>query len=281
VPFLVPYGMTEALGQIATADPARAGDPTALPRLLSGVEVQGGTADAPARLRVRGPMLATCYVTPAPQAIAAARHVEHDAIAPELGHVDAAGHVEHEAIAPELGHVDAAGHVEHDAIAPELGHVDDAGRVEHDAIAPELGHVDADGHVEHEAIAPELTTGDLGHVDGDHHVHVAGRADDVIVSGGAKIHPAAIEAVVTTSPGVRAACAFAVADPRWGHVVGLAIAADPLSFDPPTAFAHWHAALPAHARPRELAVAPALPLSPTGKPDRRAAAQLPRTPVRY
>ncbi|MBX3156621.1 MAG: AMP-binding protein [Deltaproteobacteria bacterium] len=245
VPFLVTYGMTEALGQIATADPARAGDPTALPRLLSGVEVQGGTADAPARLRVRGPMLATCYVTPAPQVIAAARHVDHDAIAPDLGHVA------------------DAGHVEHDAIAPDLGHVDDA------------------GHVEHDKIAPELTTGDLGHVDGDNHVHVAGRADDVIVSGGAKIHPAAIEAVVTTSPGVRAACAFAVADPRWGHVVGLAIAADPLSFDPPTAFAHWHAALPAHARPRELAVAPALPLSPTGKPDRRAAAQLPRTPVRY
>jgi O-succinylbenzoic acid--CoA ligase len=199
VPFMVTYGMTEALGQVATADASRAGDPTARPRALPGVEIEGGTADSPARLRVRAAMLATCYV----------------------------------------------------------------------------GAVGA-----REAIAPELVTGDLGHVDPDGTIRVVGRADDVIISGGAKVHPSTIEAVVAAGPGVRAACAFGVTDSRWGNVVGLAIATDP-SFDAAASFARWHASLPPHARPRELAIADALPLLPTGKPDRRAAANLPRTAVTY
>ena len=75
-------------------------------------------------------------------------------------------------------------------------------------------------------IAPELVTADLGFVE-DGALHVVGRADDVIVTGGAKVHPQTIEAVLAATPHVRAACAFAVADPRWGHVIGAALAVAP------------------------------------------------------
>jgi O-succinylbenzoic acid--CoA ligase len=87
-------------------------------------------------------------------------------------------------------------------------------------------------------------------------------------------------AELAATPGVRAALVFAVPDERWGHIVGAAIATAP-DFDLAAAAARWHAVLPPPARPRRLALAAALPLSPTGKPDRRAAARLPHAPLRY
>lgn len=85
-------------------------------------------------------------------------------------------------------------------------------------------------------IAPELVTADLGTVGADGTVHILGRRDDVIVTGGEKVHPLEVEAVLATTPGVHAACAFAVTDARWGHVVGVAIATD-ASFDQVAALA--------------------------------------------
>ncbi len=102
-------------------------------------------------------------------------------------------------------------------------------------------------------IAPELVTADLGFLE-DGALHVIGRADDVIVTGGAKVHPLEVEAVLAATPGVRAACVFAVPDERWGQIVAAAIAAAP-GFDLAAAAARWHAALPPPARPRRLAIA--------------------------
>jgi O-succinylbenzoic acid--CoA ligase len=129
-------------------------------------------------------------------------------------------------------------------------------------------------------IAPELETRDLGHVDARGLLHVVGRADDVIITGGENVHPTAVEAVLAATPGVRAACVFGVADPRWGQIVAAALATDP-SFDPACARARWHAALPAHARPRRIATLGALPALPSGKPDRRAISALPTQPILY
>lgn len=127
-------------------------------------------------------------------------------------------------------------------------------------------------------IAPELVTRDLGYLEHGALV-VVGRADDVIITGGENVHPATVEAVLAATPGVRAAIAFAVPDERWGQIVGAAVVTE--SELDAAAVATWHAALPAHARPRELAVVRELPLLATGKLDRRAASQLPRSPIRY
>lgn len=61
VPVLVTYGMTETFGQVATA--RQPGGPLAL---LPGVILDAGTRDAPARITLRGPMLATRYLDGAP-----------------------------------------------------------------------------------------------------------------------------------------------------------------------------------------------------------------------
>lgn len=57
VPVLQTYGLTETFGQVATA---RVPGGPLVP--LPGVTITGGTREAPARLRVRGPMLATRYL---------------------------------------------------------------------------------------------------------------------------------------------------------------------------------------------------------------------------
>lgn len=194
VPFLTTYGMTETLGQLATAPPDRAGDPSAPLVPLPGVAFEAGSPGAPAPIVVRAPMLATCYLDGTP-------------------------------------------------------------------------------------IAPAFTTADLGTLDGGA-LQVAGRSDDVIITGGENVHPSAIEAVLAATPGVRAACAFGIADERWGQVVAAALVVGP-AFDARAAAARWHASLPAHARPRRVALCAGLPMLPSGKIDRRAAAAFPAAAVDY
>jgi O-succinylbenzoic acid--CoA ligase len=194
VPFLTTYGMTESLGQLATAPPERAGDADAPLVPLPGAVFAAGTAAAPAPVVVRAPMLATCYLDGAP-------------------------------------------------------------------------------------IAPAFTTADLGYLDGGA-LRIAGRRDDVIITGGENVHPSAVEAALAATPGVRAACAFGVADERWGQLVAAALVVD-AGFDLATAAARWRTALPGHALPRRIALCAALPLLPSGKVDRRAAAALPAAPVAY
>ncbi len=133
------------------------------------------------------------------------------------------------------------------------------------------------------AIAPLLVTADLGELGpagGEMTLYVLGRRDDVIISGGEKIQPLEVEAILTATPGIAAACAFGVPDERFGNVVGAAIVTMS-AFDRVAALAHWHAALAPYARPRWLAEVPKLALLPSGKLDRRTIATLPSQPVAY
>ncbi len=124
-------------------------------------------------------------------------------------------------------------------------------------------------------IATPFVTRDLGYLDAGA-LHVVGRADDVIVTGGENVHPATVEAALVATAHVRAACAFAIPDARWGQLVGVAVVATG-ELD----LAAWHAALAPAARPRRIALVDALPLLPTGKVDRRAAAMLATRPIEY
>jgi O-succinylbenzoic acid--CoA ligase len=132
-------------------------------------------------------------------------------------------------------------------------------------------------------IAPQLVTADLGELGlagGERVLHVLGRRDDVIISGGENVHPLEVEAILSATPGIAAACAFGVPDERYGHVVGVAVIVT-ASFDRRAALAHWHATLAPYARPRWLAEVATLPLLPSGKLDRLAIATLPSQPLAY
>lgn len=66
------------------------------------------------------------------------------------------------------------------------------------------------------APAGRLVTADRGRIV-DGRVEVLGRRDDVIISGGENLDPAAIEAALLSHPGVDAAVVIGRPDPRWGQ----------------------------------------------------------------
>ena len=121
-----------------------------------------------------------------------------------------------------------------------------------------------------------LRTSDLGRWDAAGRLEVLGRADDVLVTGGVKVPPAAVERVLAGLPGVGEVLVVGVPDPEWGQaLVALVV---PAAGAPAPALADLRdaaaAALGGPAAPRHLVTLHALPLRGPGKPDRRGAAAL-------
>lgn len=115
-------------------------------------------------------------------------------------------------------------------------------------------------------------TSDLGRLDGGR-LEVLGRLDDMIVTGGEKVAPAAVERVLQAHPGVRAACVVGVPDPEWGQAVAAALVVDP-GADADAALAAVRAELGRHAVPRRVLTVDGIPQRGIGKPDRVAVAAL-------
>ncbi|MGH3929055.1 MAG: o-succinylbenzoate--CoA ligase [Pseudonocardiaceae bacterium] len=115
-------------------------------------------------------------------------------------------------------------------------------------------------------------TSDLGTLDGQGRLRVLGRADDVIVTGGIKVAPEEVEAVLTGLPGVAAACVVGLPDPEWGHRVSAAVVpADPAHPPDPGALrAAARCLLTGAQTPKQIVLLDALPLRGIGKPDRNA-----------
>jgi O-succinylbenzoic acid--CoA ligase len=114
-----------------------------------------------------------------------------------------------------------------------------------------------------------FTTSDLGRIGPDGRLRVEGRADEMINTGGHKVSPTEIAAILETCPAVREAAVFGEPDSQWGQRVTAAVV--PASFANPPRLEDLRSAvrrkLPAYAAPRALLVVPALPLLPSGKLD--------------
>ncbi len=139
-----------------------------------------------------------------------------------------------------------------------------------------------DGYLDEDRTIPRtvFTTSDLGYLADDGSLIVLGRSDDVIITGGENVHPAAVEQVLLTTPGVVSAVVFGVDDSRWGRCIGAAIVVN-ANFDARQAYATWRAELAPFQRPRTLAIVPALPRTASGKLHRAAAAALAGQPIDY
>lgn len=104
---------------------------------------------------------------------------------------------------------------------------------------------------------------------------VLGRVDDVIITGGEKVAPAAVERVLSAQCGVRAACVVGVPDAEWGATVAAAVVAAPgAAPDVGELQAAVRTALGRAAVPRRIRMVSELPLRGVGKPDRAAVARL-------
>jgi O-succinylbenzoic acid--CoA ligase len=113
-------------------------------------------------------------------------------------------------------------------------------------------------------------TGDAGaFTDGT--LRVTGRMDDVIISGGVKVSLARIERVLHTLPGLGEAVVVAGSSQRWGQVP---VVVSTRAVDLTRLRTAVKAVLGAAAAPASVLVIDALPRLASGKPDRRALADL-------
>lgn len=68
-------------------------------------------------------------------------------------------------------------------------------------------------------------SGDLGRMDAEGNLEVTGRLKDIIIRGGHNIHPAKIEDIAVSHPGIAKAAAFPAKDERLGEKVCLGVLA--------------------------------------------------------
>jgi o-succinylbenzoate---CoA ligase len=112
-------------------------------------------------------------------------------------------------------------------------------------------------------------TSDLGVLDSGGRLTVRGRADQVINTGGNKVVPGEVAAVLQACPGVADAAVLGQADAEWGErVVAVVVPADPA--DPPTLEMlrmRVKERLPRYAAPSRVVLIDAVPMLPSGKPD--------------
>ncbi|PWJ45789.1 O-succinylbenzoic acid--CoA ligase [Quadrisphaera granulorum] len=119
-------------------------------------------------------------------------------------------------------------------------------------------------------------TSDLGRVDADGRLSVLGRLDDVVVTGGRKVAPLAVERVLAGVPGVADVLVVGVPDPEWGQRVVALVVPAPGSAVPSLDAVRGavRERLGAASAPRAVVAVDAVPVRGIGKPDRRAAAAL-------
>ena len=115
-----------------------------------------------------------------------------------------------------------------------------------------------------------LSTGDGGFIDDSGRLRVFGRLGDVIVTGGEKVWPDAVERALGNLATVREVAVAGRPDPEWGHrVVAWVVPGDPA--EAPTLDSvrdHVKRTLPAYAAPRELVLVTHLPRTAIGKVQR-------------
>ena len=118
-----------------------------------------------------------------------------------------------------------------------------------------------------------LTTGDLGEIDAFGRLTVTGRADDMLVSGGANVHPLIVESCLAACPGVRDVAVTGLPDPVWGDLIVALVVGEAAAKDLKT----WcRARLPGAAQPRRIVHLASLPRNAAGKLERAALRRLAR-----
>jgi bile acid-coenzyme A ligase len=112
--------------------------------------------------------------------------------------------------------------------------------------------------------------GDLGYVDADGFVYIADRRRDMIVTGGANVYPAEVEAVLSEHAGLTDVVVVGLPDPEWGHRVHAIVqptdVADAPSED--ELRAHCKERLSSYKVPKTYEILEAIPRSAAGKVSR-------------
>ena len=113
-----------------------------------------------------------------------------------------------------------------------------------------------------------LRTRDIAEIDDDGFLYIVDRVDNMIVSGGENIYPAAVERVLGNHPDVAEACVFGRDDEQWGQIVTAVVVTEPgaeVTDEDLEGYCRQHDGLADFKRPRVYAITDEpLPRSDTG-----------------
>ena len=118
-----------------------------------------------------------------------------------------------------------------------------------------------------------LVTGDMATVSAEGAIELRGRGSQAINTGGEKVFPEEVEAVLKAHPDVYDCLVVGVPDDRWGSAVGAVV--QPVAGASPTLealVAHCRASLAGYKAPKHIVVVDRVERSPSGKADYRWAA---------
>ncbi|RSM60055.1 acyl-CoA synthetase [Kibdelosporangium aridum] len=111
-----------------------------------------------------------------------------------------------------------------------------------------------------------MDTGDRGYLDADGRLFVAGRDDEMIVSGGENVFPRPVEEALAALPQIREAAVVGVPDNEYGQRLAAYIVLKPgAHLDADTVRGYVHQRLARFAVPRDVVFVEALPRNATGK----------------
>ena len=117
-----------------------------------------------------------------------------------------------------------------------------------------------------------FSVGDLGWLDDDGYLYIADRRTDMIVSGGANVFTAEVEAAVLSHPAVEDAVVLGLSEPEWGQRVHAVVEPrhDAPQLNLATLQEHCRAQLAEFKVPRSLEIVDSIPRNEAGKVNRRA-----------
>ena len=116
-----------------------------------------------------------------------------------------------------------------------------------------------------------LHTGDVAIRSPDGFLRIVDRKKDMIVTGGFNVFAREVEDVIATHPAVRDVAVIGVPDPKWGEAVKAVVVAVPGAVvTAEELIALVREAKGAVQAPKSVDFVDAIPLSPLGKPDKKA-----------
>ena len=142
------------------------------------------------------------------------------------------------------------------------------------------GSADPDGFDPKDS-SGRFATGDVGRFDHHGALQVFGRTGDVIVTGGEKVWPDAVERALVGLPNVRDYAVAGQPDSTWGSRVTLFVVPSGLAPRLAEARELVRSAFAAYAAPRALVLLDALPRTESGKVDRTTLSTLTIPPIEH
>ena len=116
-----------------------------------------------------------------------------------------------------------------------------------------------------------LRTRDIGRFDEQGYLTLVDRTSDMIVTGGYNVYPREVEDALSAHPAIAQVAVVGLPDDTWGEqVTAFAVLHEGKAADEAALIAFARERLAAYKAPKSVRFVPAIPLSPVGKPLRRA-----------